>query len=78
MKQQETLLQIANRKLMSNDWLNGAEFGAKWQQEQKLYFVHWLMDNCELAEDNSLWIYNSEEYSVEGLFKIYLKQFKNK
>jgi hypothetical protein len=37
--EQETLLQIANRKLMSNDWLNGAEFGAKWQQEQdnKMY-----------------------------------------
>lgn len=51
--------------------------GAKWQQKQELYFVHWLMDNCELAEDNSLWMYNSEEYSVEGLFKIY-QQFKNK
>jgi hypothetical protein len=81
---QETLLQIANRKLMSNDWLNGAEFGAKWQQEQILYFVHWLMDNCELIKDketdkNELWRYDSEDYSVDGLFEIFVKeQFKNK
>jgi hypothetical protein len=34
MLKQETLLQIANRKLMSNDWLKGAEFGAKWQAER--------------------------------------------
>lgn len=39
-------------------------------------FVHWLMDNCELAEDNSLWRYESEEYSVEGIFEVY-KQSKD-
>ncbi len=32
----ETLEDIANRKMMSNDWLNGAKLGAKWQ-EQKMY-----------------------------------------
>jgi hypothetical protein len=49
---------VGNRKLMSNDWLNGAEFGAKWQQEQdkKMYseeevelianeMVNWAIDN---------------------------------
>jgi hypothetical protein len=30
----ETLEDIANRKLMSNDWLSGAKFGAKWQAER--------------------------------------------
>jgi hypothetical protein len=40
MEEQETLLQIANRKLMSNDWLNGAEFGAKWKEEQILDFLY--------------------------------------
>jgi len=47
--EQETLLQIANRKLMSNDWLNGAEFGAKWQAE-KMYSeeaMYKLMDDYQ-------------------------------
>lgn len=34
-------------------------------------FIYWAMDNCEVAEDDSLWIYESEEYSVDGLFKVY-------
>ena len=42
-------------------------------------FIYWLMDNCELIKDketdeNVLWRYDSEDYSVEGLFEI----FKNK
>jgi hypothetical protein len=34
MVNKETLEEAANKKMMSNDWLNGAKFGAKWQQEQ--------------------------------------------
>jgi hypothetical protein len=47
-------------------------------------FVYWLMDNCELIKDketdkNELWRYDSEDYSVDGLFEIFVKeQFKNK
>lgn len=47
-------------------------------------FVYWLMDNCELIKDeetdeNELWRYESEDYSVDGLFEIFVKeQFKNK
>lgn len=37
-------------------------------------FVDWLMNNCELAEDKSLWMYQSEDYSNEGLLLIYMKQ----
>jgi hypothetical protein len=59
-----TLLQIANRKLMSNDWLNGAEFGAKWQQEQigKSEFLQRLRATKSDAEAR----------------RLILEQFKNK
>jgi hypothetical protein len=44
-------------------------------------FVHWLMDNCELIRDeetgeNVLWRHESEDYSVDGVFKVY-KQSTN-
>ena len=42
-------------------------------------FIFWLMDNCQLIQDekteeNILWRYEGEDYSVDGLFE----QFKNK
>ena len=40
---------------------------------KELKFVDWLMDNCELADDNSLWSYESEDYTNERLFEIFLK-----
>jgi hypothetical protein len=39
-------------------------------------FVDWLMENCELAEDNSLWSYNGEDYTNEKLFKIYINEIE--
>lgn len=44
-------------------------------------FVYWLMDNCELikdkeTEENELWRYESEDYSVDELFDVY-KDSKN-
>lgn len=39
--------------------------------EETIKFVDWLMINCELAKDNSLWSYDGEDYSNEKLFKIY-------
>lgn len=51
------------------------------KQQQKNFaidFVYWLMDNCELIsteeEENVLWRYDSEDYIVDTLLKI----FKNK
>lgn len=41
-------------------------------------FVYWLMDNCELAEDSSLWRYESEEYSVDGIFEVYKATVKHR
>jgi exopolysaccharide biosynthesis protein len=47
-------------------------------------FVYWLMDNCKLIKDeetdeNELWRYESEDYSVDGLFEIFVEEkFKNK
>jgi len=43
-------------------------------KEYALQFVNWLMDNCELAEDNSLWTYNSEDYTNEKLYEIFSQQ----
>jgi len=42
-------------------------------KENALKFVNWLMDNCELAEDNSLWTYDGEDYTNEKLYEIFLK-----
>ena len=39
--------------------------------EQTLGFVDWLMENCELSDDKSLWSYNSEDYTNEKLLLIY-------
>lgn len=52
-------------------------------EKQTRDFVYWLMDNCELIKDeetdeNELWRYESEDYSVDGLFEIFVEeQFKN-
>lgn len=56
----------------------------KQQEKFIIEFVYWLMDNCELitdkeTEENVLWRYDSEDYSVDGLFKIFVEeQLKNK
>lgn len=42
-------------------------------------FVSWLMDNCELikdkeTEENVLWRYNAEDYTIEGLLEIFIEE----
>jgi hypothetical protein len=75
---QETLLQIANRKLMSNDWLNGAEFGAKWQQEQdnKMYSEEEVLNFTQTM----IMQYKFGNTNIEqmDLLKETLQLFKNK
>lgn len=34
-------------------------------------FASWLMENCQLANDNSLWSYKGEDYSLEGIYKVF-------
>jgi hypothetical protein len=46
-------------------------------KQEKIDFVYWLMDNCQLITDsetqeNVLWRYDSEDYTVEGLFKVFV------
>lgn len=43
-------------------------------QSRSLDFTDWLMENCELSEDNSLWSYDSEDYTNEKLYEIFLSQ----
>lgn len=43
-------------------------------QKNAILFSYWLMENCELAEDNSLWTYHGEDYTTEGLYKIWHAQ----
>jgi hypothetical protein len=52
-------------------------------KEETREFIHWLMDNCELikdeeTEENVLWRYDSEDYSVDGLFEIYKESTSTK
>ena len=49
-------------------------FKNKKENKQTIGFVDWLMENCELADDNSLWTYNGEDYTNEKLYLIYLSQ----
>lgn len=35
-------------------------------------FSYWLMENCTLSEDNSLWSYEAEDYTNERLYEIWL------
>ena len=37
-------------------------------------FTDWLMTNCELSEDQTIWSYDSEDYTLEELHKIYLNK----
>lgn len=44
-------------------------------------FVCWLMDNCELikdkeTEENVLWSYDSEDYSLDGLLTIFKEEYE--
>lgn len=36
-----------------------------------IQFNDWLIDNCELSEDKTIWSYNSEDYSTEKLFDFF-------
>ena len=37
-------------------------------------FVDWLMENCQLSEDGTVWSYNGEDYTNEKLFQIFREQ----
>ena len=39
-----------------------------------LDFNDWLMTNCEMSEDGTIWSYEGEDYTNEKLYKIFLKQ----
>lgn len=45
----------------------------KYATQQSLNFSDWLMTNCELSEDKTIWSYDSEDYSLEGLYKVFQK-----
>ncbi len=38
-----------------------------------LDFLYWMMTNCELSKDQSLWSYEGEDYTNGKLFKIFVK-----
>jgi hypothetical protein len=39
-----------------------------------LEFFDWIMDNCEISEDKSLYSYDSEDYTNEKLLEIFKKE----
>jgi len=42
--------------------------------EHAVNFTDWLMINCELSKDKSLYSYDSEDWSLDALLKIYKKE----
>lgn len=51
-------------------------------EKQTEDFVYWLMDNCELIKDketdeNVLWSYESEDYTLDLLFEIFVEEQYN-
>jgi len=40
-------------------------------ESDAVLFSYWLMENCELEEDNALWSYDGEDYSNEKLYTIW-------
>lgn len=47
-------------------------------KKHAINFVSWLMENCQLSDDNSLWSYMGEDYSLEGIYKVFEEIEKNK
>jgi hypothetical protein len=40
-------------------------------KDYSLDFIDWLMTNCELSEDQSIWSYMGEDYSLEGIHELF-------
>ena len=34
-------------------------------------FIDWLMTNCELSKDQTIWSYDSEDYCIEGIYELF-------
>ena len=45
-------------------------------KSESIDFLDWLMTNCELSEDQTIWSYNSEDYSLEGIYEVYKNHIK--
>lgn len=43
-------------------------------KKKALDFNDWLMTNCTLSEDGTIWSYEGEDYTNEKLYKIFLKR----
>lgn len=39
-----------------------------------LLFASWLMENCTLAKDQSLWSYNGDDYTLLKLFHVWQEE----
>jgi len=50
------------------------KYNLKTEDEFAIGFAEWLMDNCEISEDCSLWYYESEDYTTGKLLEIYKKE----
>ena len=49
-------------------------FASAYAEKTSIDFTYWLMTNCELSEDQTIWSYDSEDYSIEGVYEIFKNQ----
>ena len=41
------------------------------EKKEALDFADWLMTNCDLSEDQTIWSYQGEDYSLEGIYELF-------
>lgn len=41
-------------------------------KEESISFLDWLMTNCDLSEDQTIWSYMGEDYSLEGIHELFI------
>lgn len=44
--------------------------------KESINFATWLMENCDLSEDCSLWSHYGEDYTLEGLYDVFKREQK--
>lgn len=45
-------------------------------KEEVLNFTDWLITNCELSDDQTIWSYDSEDYSLDGIYEVFKQSLK--
>tara|TARA_R110000744_G_scaffold5533_1_gene19684 strand:- start:55 stop:429 length:375 start_codon:yes stop_codon:yes gene_type:complete len=61
----EMILKAGKYKILTDEQL----------KKHSLNFGDWLMNNCDLSEDSSLWSYEGEDYTNEKLYDFFIEEY---